>query len=79
VADVAIIDGTAPFVTAAVAVIVLGERTTSGTLWCSAVVVIGVAVMCGGSSFVEAFGCCRAERLLVDRRLKVAFCTRGEI
>lgn len=50
VADVAIIYGTAPFVTAAVALIVIGERTTPATLWSSAVALIGVALMFAGSS-----------------------------
>jgi drug/metabolite transporter (DMT)-like permease len=54
VADVAIIYGTAPFVTAAVALIVLGERTTSVTFWCSAVALIGVALMFGGSTVSHA-------------------------
>jgi drug/metabolite transporter (DMT)-like permease len=54
VADVAIIYGTAPFVTAAVARIVLGERTTSVTFWCSAVALTGVALMFGGSSVSHA-------------------------
>jgi drug/metabolite transporter (DMT)-like permease len=49
VADVAIIYGTAPFVTAAVALIVLGERTTRVTLGCSAIALAGVALMFGGS------------------------------
>ncbi len=54
VADVAIIYGTAPFVTAAIAVIVLGERTTPMTLWCSAVALVGVALMFAGSSVSRA-------------------------
>lgn len=49
VADVAIIYGTAPFVTAAVALIMLGERATGATLWCSVLALIGVALMFGGS------------------------------
>lgn len=54
VADVAIIYGTAPFVTAAVALIVLGERTTSVTFWCSAMALTGVALMFGGSTVSHA-------------------------
>lgn len=51
VADVAIIYGTAPFVTAGVAVVVLGERTGPVTLMCSALALVGVALMFGGSHF----------------------------
>lgn len=54
VADVAIIYGTAPFVTAAVALIVLGERTTTATLACSALALTGVALTVGGSSVSRA-------------------------
>ncbi|MEA2315082.1 MAG: hypothetical protein QOI03_1774 [Solirubrobacteraceae bacterium] len=54
VADVAIIYGTAPLVTAAVALIVLGERATPATLWCSAVALTGVALMFGGSRVSHA-------------------------
>jgi drug/metabolite transporter (DMT)-like permease len=51
VADVAIIYGTAPFVTAGVALAVLGERTGPVTLMCSALALVGVALMFGGSHF----------------------------
>jgi drug/metabolite transporter (DMT)-like permease len=54
VADVAIIYGTAPFVTAAVALTVLGERTTAVTLWSSALALIGVALMFTGSGISHA-------------------------
>lgn len=54
VADVAIIYGTAPFVTAAVALLMLGERTTPVTLWSSALALISVALMFAGSSVSHA-------------------------
>jgi drug/metabolite transporter (DMT)-like permease len=54
VADVAIIYGTAPFITAASARIVLGERTTTVTLGCSLLALAGVALMFGGSSVSHA-------------------------
>lgn len=54
VADVAIIYGTAPFVTAAVALIVFGERTTTVTLGCGALALTGVALMFGGSRVSRA-------------------------
>lgn len=54
VADVAIIYGTAPFVTAAVAWVWLKERTTRHTLWSSALALTGVAVMFGGSRVAHA-------------------------
>jgi hypothetical protein len=53
VADVAIIYGTAPFVTAIVALIVLGERTTPVTLWSSGLALVGVALMFAGSSISD--------------------------
>jgi drug/metabolite transporter (DMT)-like permease len=49
VADVAIIYGTAPFVTAGIALVVLRERTGTMTLLCSVLALVGVAVMFGGS------------------------------
>jgi drug/metabolite transporter (DMT)-like permease len=49
VADVAIVYGTAPFVTAAVALVALGERATRVTLVCSALALTGVVVMFGGA------------------------------
>jgi drug/metabolite transporter (DMT)-like permease len=54
VADVAIIYGTAPFVTAAVALLMLGERTMPVTLWSSALALIGVALMFAGSHVSRA-------------------------
>lgn len=54
VADVAIIYGTAPFVTAATALLVLGERTTIATLGCSALALSGVALMFGASNVSRA-------------------------
>ncbi len=54
VADVAIIYGTGPFVTAAVALLTLGERTTPVTLWSSALALIGVALMFAGSRVAHA-------------------------
>ncbi len=54
VADVSIIYGTAPFITAAVALIVLGEHTAPLTLWSSALALVGVALMFAGSSFTHA-------------------------
>jgi drug/metabolite transporter (DMT)-like permease len=54
VADVAIIYGTAPFVTAVVALLVLGERTTPQTLWSSGLALVGVALMFAGSSISHA-------------------------
>ena len=56
VADVAIIYGTAPFVTAAVALVVLGERSTRATLWCSVLALAGVVLMFGGSHFPTNLG-----------------------
>lgn len=54
VADVAIIYGTAPLVTAAVALVALGERTTRVTLGASALALIGVGLMFSGSSISHA-------------------------
>ncbi len=51
VADVAIIYGTAPFVTAALALLVLRERATRITLLCSVLALAGVVLMFGGSHF----------------------------
>ena len=48
VADVAIIYGTAPFVTAAIALVVLGERSTKITLLCSVLALAGVVLTFGG-------------------------------
>jgi drug/metabolite transporter (DMT)-like permease len=50
VADVAIIYGTAPFVTAGIALLLLGERSTRATLLCSAMALAGVVLMVGGSN-----------------------------
>lgn len=49
VADVAIIYGTAPFVTAGVALILLRERTSGVTLTCGALALAGVALTFSGS------------------------------
>lgn len=49
VADVAIVYGTAPFVTAGLAVVLVREATSAGTLLCSAVALTGVIVMFGDS------------------------------
>ena len=49
VADVAIIYGTAPFVTAGIALLILGERSTRVTLLCSVLALAGVISMFGGS------------------------------
>jgi drug/metabolite transporter (DMT)-like permease len=54
VAAVAIIYGTAPFVTAAIVLLTLGEHTTPTTLWSSALALIGVAVMFAGSRISHA-------------------------
>jgi drug/metabolite transporter (DMT)-like permease len=56
VADVAIIYGTAPFVTAAIVLVILGERTSRPALWCGALALVGVALMFGGSDFPEDAG-----------------------
>jgi drug/metabolite transporter (DMT)-like permease len=56
VADVAIIYGTAPFVTAAIALLVLGERSTRATLLCSVLALAGVVLMFGGSRFPRDAG-----------------------
>ena len=56
VADVAIIYGTAPFVTAGIAVLVLGERSTRVTLLCSALALAGVVAMFRGSHFPRDVG-----------------------
>ena len=55
VADVAIIYGTAPFVTAGVAFILIGELTNATTLLCSTLALIGIAVTFGGSDSPRAF------------------------
>jgi drug/metabolite transporter (DMT)-like permease len=56
VADVAIIYGTAPFVTAAIALLLLGEHATRLTLLCSALALTGVILMVGGSNFPSGLG-----------------------
>ena len=56
VADVAIVYGTAPFVTAAVALVALGERSTRATLLCSLLALAGVVLMFGGSRFPASLG-----------------------
>jgi drug/metabolite transporter (DMT)-like permease len=56
VADVAIIYGTAPFVTAGIAVLALGERPTRVTLLCSVLALAGVVAMFRGSHFPRDLG-----------------------
>ena len=56
VADVAIIYGTAPFVTAGIALLVLGERPTRVTLLCSVLALAGVVLMFHGSHFASKLG-----------------------
>jgi drug/metabolite transporter (DMT)-like permease len=51
VADVAIIYGTAPFVTAGISLVTLREPTSAMTLLCSTLALAGVALMFGGSHF----------------------------
>jgi drug/metabolite transporter (DMT)-like permease len=53
VADVAITYGTAPFLTAALSLVVLGQRPTRSTLLCSLLAFGGVVVMFGGSRFAR--------------------------
>ena len=49
VADVAIVYGTAPFVTAGIALVLIGERSTRATLLCSVLALAGVVAMFRGS------------------------------
>jgi drug/metabolite transporter (DMT)-like permease len=56
VADVAIVYGTAPFVTAGIAVLVLGERSTRGTLLCSVLALCGLVAMFRGAHVASGLG-----------------------